>query len=103
MMINRRIFVQGAALVGASPVLANLLLLTSGTQSREFLKSEPIPSQLTTVYSGTNSALFKIDGWEWNGIGVDRTQLESGDRASDTSDDSQTAIRLTQSWRTAWR
>jgi hypothetical protein len=102
-MINRRVFVQGAALVGATPVLANVLALTSGAQSCEFLKSEQIPGQHTTVYSDTNSALFKIDGWDWNDIGVDRSQLESVDRVSDTSDDSQTVIRLTQSWRTAWR
>jgi hypothetical protein len=103
MMINRRIFVQSAALVGAAPVLANLLLLPSGTQPRDLLKTEPTPGQHTAVHSATNSALFKIDGWDCNDIGVDRTQLESVDRASDTSNDSQTAIRLTQSWRTAWR
>jgi hypothetical protein len=103
MMINRRIFVQGAALVGTTPVLANLLLLASETQSREFPKSEPISELRTAVHSATNCALFKIDGWNCNDIGVDRTQLESVDRVSDTSNDSQTVIRLTQSWRTAWR
>jgi hypothetical protein len=102
-MINRRVFVQSAALVGAAPVLANLLLLRSRSEPRKILNTEPIPAQHTTVYSDTNGALFKIDGWDWNDIGVDRTRLESVDHASDTSNDSQTVIRLTQSWRTAWR
>jgi hypothetical protein len=102
-MINRRIFVQSAALVGAAPVFANLLLFPSGSKSGEILNSEPISGQHTTVHSDTNSVLFKIDGWDWNDIGVDRTRLESVDRASDTSNDSQTVIRLTQSWHTAWR
>jgi hypothetical protein len=99
-MINRRVFVQSAALVGATPVLANLLLLRSGSEPRKILNTEPIPSQPATTDSDTNSALFKISGWDWNDIGVDRTQLESVDH---TSNDSQTVIRLTQSWRTAWR
>src|ERR1700750_3117670 len=103
MMINRRIFVQSAALVGAAPVLANLLLFPSGSKSGEILNSEPIPGQHTTVHSNTNSLLFKIVGWYWTDIGLDRTQLESGDRVSGTSNDSETVIRLTQSWRTAWR
>jgi hypothetical protein len=88
MMMNRRIFVHSAALVGAAPVVANLLLLSSRTKSHEFLQTEPILGQDTTVYSGTNSGLFKIDGW---------------DRGTGTSNDRQTVIRLTQSWRTAWR
>jgi hypothetical protein len=92
MIINRRIFVQSAALVGAAPVLANLLLLPSGTQSREFQKTALMPAQHTRVNSDANSSLFKIDGWDRNDIGVDRSQL-----------DSHTVIRLTQSWRTAWR
>jgi|SRR5271168_584838 len=101
MMINRRIFVQCAALASATPVLANLLSLTSEAQSREFPESGPILGQHTTVYSDTNSALFKIDGWDWNDIRGDRTQ--SVVHVSGTSNDSQAVIRLTQSWRTAWR
>jgi hypothetical protein len=92
MMINRRIFIQSAALVGAAPVLGNLLLLPSGSESSEILRTEPIPGQHTTVYLDKNTALFKIDGWDWNDI-----------RVSGTSNDSQTVIRLTQSWRAAWR
>jgi hypothetical protein len=102
-MINRRTFVQSAALVGAAPVLANLLLLPSESKSREILNTEPIPSQHTRAYSDKNSAMFKIDGWDWPDIGVDRTELESADRISGTSSDRQPVIRLTQSWRTAWR
>jgi hypothetical protein len=102
MMINRRIFVQSAALVGAAPALANLLLLSSGPQSRESLTA-PLLGPHTAVHSAPNSALFKIDGWDCNDTEVDRTQLKSIDRASDTSNDNRTAIRLTQSWRTAWR
>jgi hypothetical protein len=102
-MINRRVFVQSAALVGAAPLLANLLLLRSGPELRKILNTEPIPGQHTAIDSDTNRALFKISGWDWNDIGVDRTQLESVDHVSDTSNDSQTVIRLTQSWRTAWR
>ena len=102
MMINRRIFVQGAALAGAAPVLANLLLLTSGSESRESL-TEPILGQNTAIRSTQNSALFKIDGWDCGDIAVDRTHLEPVDQGSRTSNDSRTVIRLTQSWRTAWR
>jgi hypothetical protein len=103
MMINRRIFVQGVALVGTTPILANLLLLTPGAQSRELLKPEPILGRHTGAHSATNDTLFKIDGWDRNDIGVDRTRPEHFDRGSGTSNDSQTVIHLTQSWRTAWR
>jgi hypothetical protein len=103
MMINRRIFVQGVALVGTTPILANLLALTSEAQSREFSKPEPILGQHTGAHSAMNNALFKIDGWDRNDVGVDRTRPEPFDRGPGTSNDSQTVIHLTQSWRTAWR
>jgi phosphodiesterase/alkaline phosphatase D-like protein len=103
MMINRRIFVQGAALVGTTPILANLLALTSEAQSREFSKPELMLGQHAGVHSTTNNALFKIDGWDRNDAGVDGTRPAPFDRGSGTSNDSQTVIRLTQSWRSAWR
>jgi hypothetical protein len=102
-MISRRIFVEGAALLSATPILANLLLLPTGTRSRELLGAEPIPCQNTALASPANSILFKIDGWAWDNIGVERTQPVPADRGFEMSNDDQIVIRVTQSWRTGWR
>jgi hypothetical protein len=103
-MINRRIFLQNSVLVVAAPALANLMPLSFANQSDALPHSEPIPIQHTEVDTPMNSALLKIDGWDYcNDITFGRSQSESVDRFSNNPIDSQAVIRLTQSWRASWR
>jgi hypothetical protein len=103
MMFNRRNFVQSAACVAAAPVLANFLSSSSVAQLNTLL-AEPTPVQNSPNQLIANSGLFKISGWDCcHDIGVGHTQTISVDRTSKTLNDGRTLIRITQSWRTAWR
>jgi hypothetical protein len=60
MTIERRTFIQRAALVAATPALANLLSLSSIAQSQASLGS--LPPQPAVDEMSLNCPLFKIDG-----------------------------------------
>jgi hypothetical protein len=81
-MMDRRIFIQGAAVIVTVPVIANLLLPSSSTPSNP----EPLPVHSASPKIVSANVLLQIRGW---------------DCCSD--DGSQAVIRMTQSWRTAWR
>lgn len=80
MLIDRRKFIQGAA--------ATVSLLPLSAES----PAQPIEHSSSQTASGgadRNSIVFKIVGWDcW----------ESKDRA-----ENEVSIRISQSWRTAWR
>ena len=81
-MMDRRIFIQGAALIATVPAIANLLSPPTATLSNpESLPTHSVPPRATA-----DSTLLKIHGWYCC-----------------TDNDSQAVIRMTQSWRTAWR
>lgn len=82
MMINRRIFMQGA--LGGVPALA-ALLSSAPLQASQAL---PLPAQVAGGGTDPNQIVFKIDGW---------------DRCDPAATDNQVSIRINQLWRTAWR
>lgn len=79
MKIDRRTFIQSAAILTTLPALAALLPLSSAAE--------------TPVMTGTGTdgdqVVFKIDGWDHCGAKV--------------STENEVLIRINQSWRTAWR
>lgn len=82
MMLNRRIFIQGA--LGGVPALAALL----SSKPLQASQASPPPAQVSGGGTDPNQIVFKIDGW---------------DRWDTAATDNQVSIRINQSWRTAWR
>lgn len=84
--MHRRSFIQGATLLGITPLLMSTLPLLP--------EAETCPSLLTSVPApegrrDTNTVAFTIDGWD---------HFTPEDRSRNV-----VAISLNQSWRTAWR
>lgn len=82
MMIDRRIFIQGA--LGVVPALAALLPSKPLQASRD----SPLPAQVARGGTDPSQIVFKIDGW---------------DCCDPSATDNQVSIRINQLWRTAWR
>jgi hypothetical protein len=81
MVINRRTFMQGAALLSTGGLLscsADLLACASPTQGS--------PASQTAAVEANAKRVFKVDGWE-------RVDL-AGDEVF---------IQVNRAWRTAWR
>jgi|HubBroStandDraft_6_1064221.scaffolds.fasta_scaffold741793_1 hypothetical protein len=103
-MTNRRSFVQGAVLVAATPALGSLMSLSTTVRPNALLHGEPITPQQVPAVTAAAFGIFKIDGWDrYEGAATDRPKPESVDLASNDWNCDRTLIRLTQSWRTAWR
>ena len=85
MRIDRRVFIQGAALVATAPALPALLPISSTAQV------SPVASRSSLAWdsSEATSIVFKIDGWDCND--------------SKGSTENELLVRINQSWRTAWR
>jgi hypothetical protein len=85
MMIDRRAFIQCAALVATIPTVANLFRLSPTAQA------SPVPTASPAARNSTdsNSMVLKIDGWDLSDV--------------KTSAENEVFIRINQSWRTAWR
>ena len=82
MLIDRRSFMQAAALLA----VGELLSLSSNVAAYASPISNPVPPKMAG--GGTNTEhVFKIDGW-------DRVCGSAGDEVF---------IRINQAWRTAWR
>lgn len=96
MTFNRRNFIQGATCLAVAPAIANLLFFSSPAQSNGRDAAELAPEQGAAVKDAANNSLFKIYGWDT--VGTDQLQLNL-----DPVNDGRAAIRVTQSWRTAWR
>jgi len=85
MMIDRRAFIQGAALAATTPVIAALLPLSPHTQG----SPAPGGSALTTDPHDADSIVFKIDGWDCSD--------------AEHSTENEVLISISQCWRVAWR
>jgi hypothetical protein len=81
MIVNRRIFIQGAL---ATTTFGALLPSSASQASHASLR----PSQAPGSGTDSNEIVFKIDGW---------------DCCDDVATNNQVSIKITQSWRTAWR
>ena len=84
-MMNRRMFLYGAGLVGLAPAIMELLPVLARAEARTPLSSAPVPTT-SDATTGFDAIVFKIDGWDG---------LEPGPN--------EVSISVNQSWRTAWR
>lgn len=101
MMIDRRTFIQGAALVATAPTLETLLSFSSTVQSHVSPLPCAPPTQMAEDGTAMTFIVFKIDGWDrCNELAMDRL---SGNPVTKSSSPNQMLIRINQSWRTAWR
>ena len=87
-MIDRRTFIQSAALIAATSAAAVLLPRSLTAQS---LDPRSVRTVQAMVDDGTNRSLvvFRIDGW-------DRCD-------GHTASSNEVVIKINHSWRTAWR
>jgi hypothetical protein len=105
MMIGRRTFIQGTALVATAPVLADLLSLSSTAQSHASPLPGPSPTQ-PAARTDVNGVVFKIYGWDvCDDVAVNGATiaLASADPLANGPIGDQMWISINQSWRTAWQ
>jgi len=101
MMIDRRTFLQGAALVVTPPALAALFSFSSTVQSRASRLPCALPPPTAGSGTAVNAIVFKIGGWDRCGdFARDRS---SADPVTKDSTANEVWIRINQSWRSAWR
>jgi hypothetical protein len=91
-MIDRRLFIEGLALVSISPVLPTLFSVSPPARPFAAESSATVPEELAASHNDLNSPLFRIQGWE---------QCHGGQICS--SNENQAVVRITSSWRAAWR
>jgi len=84
-VMNRRMFLYGAGLVGLTPAIMKLLPDLARAEARTPLSSTPVPATPDAI-TDSNAITFKIDGWD---------RLEPSPN--------EVSIRVNQCWRTAWR
>jgi hypothetical protein len=101
MMIDRRTFIQSAAILATAPALEAFLSFSSTVKSHASLPPCTLPPQTAGDGTDMNPIVFKIDGW-------DRYDDHEMNRATKNpltkiSTANQVLIRINQSWRTAWR
>jgi hypothetical protein len=82
MIIDRRTFIHGSAFVASASVIATLIPRSLPAQPQ----SER--SEQRADEAAGSSVVFKIDGWSLDDRGPDENEV---------------FIRVSQSWRTAWR
>lgn len=97
MMIDRRTFIQSAALVAMAPVLEALLSFSSTVQSHASLLPCTLPPQRAGEGTDKNFIVLKIDGWDRCDNGLTANPVTKVSTANEV------LIRINQSWRTAWR
>lgn len=103
MMIDRRTFIQGTALVATAPVLAELLSLSSSVQPH----ASPLPGSLSpqlAARTDKNCVVFRIHGWDsCDDVPASGATIASTDPVTNQPAGDQMWISINQSWRTAWR
>ena len=95
MILDRRTFIQSAALVATTSAAAVLLPLSSTAQSQDSQITGPAPA---LVDDGTDRSLvvIRIEGW-------DRCDGDDLSVRSSVSTSNEVVIKIDHSWRTAWR
>jgi hypothetical protein len=105
MMLGRRTFIQGTALVATAPVLADFLFLSATAQSNASPLPGPLPAQLP-AQTDMNGVIFRIYGWDSrDDVPVNGATIASASADPLTNDPpgDQVLIRISQSWRAAWQ
>jgi hypothetical protein len=82
MIIDRRKFIQGSALVASTSVLATLIPRSLAPQM------QCVRSEESADAAVESPVVFKIDGWNLD---------------DERPEENEMLIRINQSWRTAWR
>jgi hypothetical protein len=104
MMIGRRTFILGTSSVVTAPALASLLSLPSTVQSHASPPPGPLPPQLARGGTDMNCVVFKIDGWDrCDDVAICSSTIALADPMTNDPPGDQVLIRISQSWRTAWR
>jgi hypothetical protein len=99
MLIDRRTFMQGAALLAAS----GLMPLSRGVQAYASLRPGSLPTQMAVGGTGTQP-VFKVEGWDRrDDIPVGLLKTSSTDHSMGDLDGGEVFIRVNQAWRSAWR
>jgi hypothetical protein len=99
MLINRRAFMQGAALLAVS----DLMPLSWGVQAYASLRPGSLPTQMAV--GGTGAQLvFKVEGWDRrDDIPVRLLKTPSIDHTNGDLDGGEVFIRVNRAWQSAWR
>ena len=84
-MMNRRMFLYGAGLVGLTPAIMELLPVLARAEARNPLSGAPV-STTSDGITDFDAIVFKIDGWD-----------------SFDPSPNEVSISVNQSWRSAWR
>jgi hypothetical protein len=99
MGINRRTFIQGAAIIAVAPIVANVMSLATPAQPN------PAPITLRTPEGPVVSPIeMRVCGWHESGhAAFDRKAPANAERTNDSSESEPVLISVNQAWRTAWR
>ncbi len=104
MMVNRRTFILGTALVATAPTVAKLLELSSTAKSDQTMLPVLSPPQPAADRIDSTRNLFRIDGWERrDDDAIDGSTLAVSHPPTHVPADEQVLISLNRSWRAAWR
>ncbi len=99
MEMHRRAFLQGAAIVAAAPLVANLISLTTTAQS---ITNEPLHE--ASAEELVTPVEFNIRGWQENDYLVPaRETIPLTARTNGNPIRDQVLICVNQGWRSAWR
>ena len=99
MTINRRAFVWGAGILGATdPSVAHLLLAAAIARPLPAVRHRPAQSMRP------NGPVFRIEGWSLrNEFAIDDAAMRATDSARQSETAEEVWIKFDRSWRTAWR
>jgi len=92
MVIDRRTFMQGAALVSTGG------LLSYSADALAFASPTPASQAPQTAAETDAKHVFKVDGWDRS----DQLPVEHPTMSSDLTGE-EVFIRVNRAWRTAWR
>jgi hypothetical protein len=97
--MDRRAFIQGAAIVAVAPILANVAAFATPVQ----LNSAPATPK-AAAGSVVSPIELRVRGWHRGGdIAFDQRAAPSAVRTNDSLDNEQVLISVNQTWRSAWR
>jgi hypothetical protein len=101
MMINRRGFIRDAAILVTIPALGGSRSFSSTVQAHASTPAHSLPAEIDLLAADLNSIVFRIEGWDC--CEVPSVDCLSANRDAIKSTTNELSIRISQSWRTAWR
>jgi hypothetical protein len=97
--MDRRTFIQAAAIVATTPILANVMSLTASAKSTPAMEIHPAGD------AGVERPIeFRVRSWQENAYTVPaRNTAFSMERTGIDRNSDHVLITVNQAWRTAWR